>query len=296
MSLHWTYSAFSKESNLEQGDILKPSEELRTLFAEVHPHFRDPKYSGFLVATQSCDLIRRKGRQAKAQYINLVAIRPLAQVLPKLIFQVVRPIAGTRLLPSNKKTEVHQLLERIFNQNEQSLGLFFLHEDSDSGINEHSVSLLRVAVAVRSDLHYDKLLSARTGRMGEAFQAKLGWLLGNLYSRPAARDWNDFEDDKEKLSQIIERCLGDISPEAGPSWIDDEVLCEAREQGVDLKGKDSKDLEQLRPKPRHERAVDQVRIAVSKVDPDFPEDKMKKVEQRLVNDGKFKKLFRVARS
>jgi hypothetical protein len=291
MSPHWTYATVSPGSDLEQGDILRPSEELRELFANVHPHFCDAKYNGFLIATQSCDLVRRKA-SPKALYINLAVVRPLSQVIPKLISQIIRPISpGTRLFPANKKLDVRQLLERILNQNEQALGLFFLHADSDSGIDEHSVSFLRVTVAVRSE-HYDKLLSARTGRVEGAFQAKLGWLLGNLYSRPASPDWHDLEDGRNKLDKMIDQCLRDIAPECGPSWVDDELLRGAQENGVDLNGKGLADLEQFRPKPSHELAAHQVRVAMSKVAPELPEEKLKKLENRLINDGKFTKLFR----
>jgi hypothetical protein len=291
MPLHWTYSAVPQGSDLEQGDILKPSEALHDLFFRVHPHFCDAKYNGFLIATQSCDLVRRKS-SPKALHINLAVVRPLSQVIPKLISQIIRPISpGTRLFPANKKVDVRQLLERILNQNEHALGLFFLHADSDAGIDEHSVSFLRVAVAVRSE-HYDKLLSARSGRLGVAFQAKLGWLLGNLYSRPASPDWHDLEDGRNKLDRMIDQCLDDLPPECEPSWVDDEVIRGAMESGIDLNGKGLADLEEFRPKPPHELAVGRVRAWIAQVAPEIQEDRLQKLENRLKNDGKFTRLFK----
>jgi hypothetical protein len=289
MSLHWTYEAVPPGSDLEQGDILRPSEELHKLFVEVHPHFCDAKYNGFLIATQSCDLVRRK-RCPDTPYISLAVIRPLSQVIRKLITQVATPIStGSRLFPSAKKIEVRNLLERVFNQNEHSLGLFFLHADSDAGIDEHSVSFLRVTVTVRSE-HYAKLIGARVGRVGSKFQAKLGWLLGNLYARPASPDWHELRDGEEKLSELIHQCLDD--PELGSAWVDDDVLQAAREQGVDLNGKAAAELEQFRPKPPYELAIHQVRLAISKTDTNFPADRLTTLENRLRNDGKFLKLFK----
>src|SRR5690606_8754619 len=96
-----------------------------------------------------------------------------------------------------------ELFERIFNQNEQSLGLFFLHEDSDSGIYEASIAMLRISVALKNE-HYHTLMNSRKGRLNEEFRAKLGWLIGNLYARPATRDWRDAESEgSSKLDSLV---------------------------------------------------------------------------------------------
>jgi hypothetical protein len=93
MQPHWTYDDFEPATELEQGDILQPTGELRKIFADVHPHFRQEKYLGFLVATQSCDLVRH-GEFPKASYINLAAIRSLSQVINKILAEVVTPAAA----------------------------------------------------------------------------------------------------------------------------------------------------------------------------------------------------------
>ena len=54
MAVHWTYrDVGNPEMDLEQGDILFPSDELVSLFREVHPHFTQDKYLGFMVASQT---------------------------------------------------------------------------------------------------------------------------------------------------------------------------------------------------------------------------------------------------
>jgi len=45
--LHWTYAEILEGSDLQQGDVLQPTDELRGLFGEVHKHFCDPKYLAF---------------------------------------------------------------------------------------------------------------------------------------------------------------------------------------------------------------------------------------------------------
>src|SRR5688500_6799937 len=88
---HWTYESFDPSMELEQGDILQPTDALKQIFSDVHPHFRHDKYLGFLVATQSCDLVRRQ-TTPKASYVNLAAIRPLSQVIRKVLAHASDPV------------------------------------------------------------------------------------------------------------------------------------------------------------------------------------------------------------
>lgn len=283
MPTHWTYDECSPESDLEQGDILQPTNELRELFKTVHPHFSDEKYLGFLIATQTCDLVLRKG-QSKAGYISLSTIRPLSQVLTKVIAQVVTP-AADGIFPSSEKEEARRFLDRVFNQNEQSLGLFFLHEDADSGIGESAVAMLRVTVAVKNE-HYQTLVKSRVGRLKPQYQAKLGWLLGNLYNRPASPDWADFDGGKAKLKEMISQYSS-----IGITWIDDVLIAEANNNGISIEAKNLAALEALRPKAPIEKALEEIEKEVNKVVPYLAEETRTKIINRLKNNGRFRKLL-----
>lgn len=284
MPAHWTYDELKSESDLEQGDILRPTSELRELFKTVHPHFTDEKYLGFLIATQSCDLVRRKGGSPKAGYISLSTIRPLSQVLTKFIAQVATP-AANGIFPRSEKEEAKRFLERLFNQNEQAIGLFFLHEDADSGIGETAVAMLRITVAVRSE-HYETLVKSRVGRLNPQYQAKLGWLLGNLYNRPASPDWADFNGGKTQLDAMISEYTS-----LGITWIDDVLITEAKKNGIPIDAQNLVALEALRPKPPIEKALEEIDKEVTKVAPDLDEETRRKIINRLKNNGKFRKLL-----
>lgn len=288
MPTHWTYDPFKAEDDLEQGDILKPSAKLRELFEDVHHHFLNDKYVGFLVATQSCDLVLRHG-SAKAPYISLAVIRPLSNAFHKLAAQVSTPVKPGVFLKSEKR-RVKDLLVRIFNQNEQALGVFFLHADADSGIAEPSVVLLRVTVALKSE-HYEMLKQARVGRLNVEFRAKLGWLLGNLYSRPATRDWSENPGGKEQLNKLVSSYVDEPTLGEEVTWIDDELITAVRAKGIDLNNASFQHLEQYRPKPRHEQFLDEIRAELLKVAPEFEPEKVTKLANRLKNNGKFKKFF-----
>lgn len=187
MPTHWTYEDFDPNSDLAQGDILVRTEGLDSLTDSIHSHFSDKKYLGFIVLTQSCDLVQRQGR-CGAKYITLAVFRSLDELLPSFFEHLGTPRIA-QVFPEEAKDRLKQLLTRIFNQNEQSMGLFYLHDDLDSGISVPSVALLRVAIAYKSQ-HYDNLKAARRGRLRPAFSSKLGWLTGNLFGRVATPDWD----------------------------------------------------------------------------------------------------------
>lgn len=284
---HWTYQNTDRIADLEQGDILIRTDDLLKIFSEVHPHFCDPKYSGFIVATQSCDLVQRKG-DCKAAYINLAVVRPLSpQVVAKIVAQVATPI-GKGLFRKGDQLVARQLVERILNQNEQAIGLFYLHSDVDSGVAEPSVAFLRVAVAVRAE-HYQKLVAARTGALRPEFRAKLGWLIGTLYDRPATPDWQDCQPDR--MPELAAALLNDAG-----EWIPDEIVNVAASKKVALETLGAAERESLRPPPPLERALEEVRIELEKIaDParaTDPAEFATKLVNRLRNNGRFRRLVR----
>ena len=103
------------------------------------------------------------------------------------------------------------------NQNEQALGLFYLYPDEEVRIAEHSCRhCLQVSVALRAKEHYASLHDARCGRLAAEFQGKLGWLMGNLFSRVGTKDWPKRE--REGLISQLISAAG--VPESSPTWID----------------------------------------------------------------------------
>jgi len=292
VSTHWTYEAAPPESDLEQGDILQLTGELRALFEAVHPHFCDQKYTGFIVCSQSCDLVRRgKSLSAKAGYIALAVIRPLVQVTSKLLSEVLGQLE-VGIFDEKQKPDAKQFLQRLFNQNEQALGLFFLYQDADSGIAEEAVAFLRVSVSLRSE-HYGKIIAARRGRLTAEFRAKLGWLIGNLYSRPATRDWRDFAEGQQQVTRMVNEALQDRREDGqGPMWIDGEVAAAAQKENLSLKSLDANALRRFKTKPSKDKAIEEIARHVKEILPDLDEGTRTKLLNRLSNSQEFAKLFR----
>ena len=292
---HWTYAAFGAEDDLEQGDLVRRTPELLDVLAEAHKHFLDEKYSAFIVLTQSCDMARRGGPACKSRYINLAVVRPLDDMLLQLLDAeckrvVIRkdPLEGVYLTESRFRAE--QLLSRIIHQNEQGQGLFYLHPDADAGIAVPSLALLQVSIALRRD-HYKTLLQARIGRLRPEFQSRLGWLIGNLYSRVATRDW-----DTDQGKQIIDSALLPHGLPNGPYWVSGESVREARKQKLVTAGKSTAELAEtisaMRPVPPMQAAVDRTAKVVKDVIQGVSEQDIETIKNRLVNDQLYELAFR----
>lgn len=287
--LHWTYQRVEAGSDLIQGDILARTDDLVTLLTEVHAHFRDEKYLGFMVVTQSCDLVRRVSDSCKAHYISLAVIRSLNPMLDTL-FQAYGTEHFGEVYFGERKQTATQLVERILNQNEQSIGLFYLHPDLDAGISEASVALLRVTIALRAE-HYDMLIAARRGRLKPEFANKLGWLVGNLYSRVATPDWDDFE------SKEFKRLCKDLVSKGGRRyWLPKAQIDNAIEQKVNdeaLAGEAAVNrIKEVAPKSPKARALDRVREIGNELFGTVDDGIFQDLVKRLQNDQTFSNAFR----
>lgn len=282
MASHWTYEKIKEESvPLAQGDVLWPKIELRRLFEKVHPHFCDPKYIAFIITTQSCDLVRRNGKPCKADYINLSVVRDLESCLSQFFDNVCEQVTP-RVYLKGSKVEAYQLLARILNQNEQALGLFYLHPDTDTiGISDYAVALLRVSVALRSKEHYALLQKVRTGRLTGQFRNKLGWLVGNLYSRVGTPDWSDQEDGIKKMDELINHLIdSDLY-----TWVNRSLVNAAKKAGVSI-GEIPPDqlmptLQKYQPIPFKEQIAEAAKQEVNKVISRLHEQIMEEVDSRL---------------
>ena len=265
--MHWTYSKPESDSGLQQGDFLIPKDELRDVLREFHPHFCDGKYIGFVITTQTCDLVRHDGKPPKAHYINIAAVRSLNDAAAQIFERVISTVSKGAFRQSDK-SDARDLLHRICNQNEQALGLFYFHPDAELALGDPSVAFLRITIALRAE-HYDLLLSARTGGLRSDYQAKLGWLVGNLYSRAATPDWDDHKGGADELEQLKNDYLSERLSGLGPYWIEDELIDAGIENGINFEEHDgpalADELEKYRPLPPIEKLAQEVSFQAGKV-------------------------------
>ena len=182
--------------NLEQllqGDLLVRTPELQAAIGAAHAYYATaPDYSHFLILTQSCDLVRRKGK-CKSRYITICAVRPLSLAVEREFERFTNPVDGCPIPIGNLENNVlaRQFLERVLNNTVD--GIFFIPKGSTNTATQHLCAFLPLSVALRAD-HYDTLLGAKVGQASEIFAAKVGSLASNLYSRIATPDLRERHD------------------------------------------------------------------------------------------------------
>ncbi len=286
MAPHWTYEKIEgDQAPLRQGDILWPKPALKSVFKDVHPHFCDAKYIAFIITTQSCDLVRRNGKPCKADYINLAVIRDLESCLSQFFDNVCDKVSS-RVYSKQSKSEAYQLLRRILNQNEHALGLFYLHPDTDTiGISDYAIALLRVSVALGAKEHYEVLQKARMGRLAGQFRNKLGWLVGNLYSRVGTPDWNDQKGGDKQMEDLVHRLIdSEYFAWVSKAWVD-----AAEKAGVSVAALPKEELipilEKHRPPPFKEQIADAASKEVDNVISSLPAQILSEINRHLSLKG-----------
>jgi hypothetical protein len=183
--------------NLWQGDILdfvklKPALEGHQDYIAQQKHFL-----GFCVITQTCDLIRDPANKRDcASFINLAVIRRLLD-----------PFCANDVRSNSVRDRTSELLRDIIKHNENKRGYFFLPSEPSAGIAEDSVVDLRVMVSLYAEFHYEQMLSARIGALNDVYANKLGWMVGQLFSRVPAPDWDEWglgETAKKRVERFID--------------------------------------------------------------------------------------------
>lgn len=212
---HFTYEVVPNKAQLMQGDVLERTDEFDNLLKTVHPHFYEhTKNLYFLVLTQSCDLAPHlAGGKCKARYISVAPVRSLDLVLKRHIDanKNSKVRAELPVLSERTRNKTNEFLHRLFNNNE--LGYFYL-ESADTQLQDDCVAFLNLSIALRAEEHLQKCLDAKILQLAEPFQAKLGWLVGQMYSRVGTEDWPTDDINKKIKNSLRDAAL----------WIEDKKL------------------------------------------------------------------------
>ncbi len=187
---------------LHQGDVLRKTPELAVALAQAHAYYAEaPDYTHFMVLTQSCDLVGRGKQPPRARYITLAAGRPLGVYILRLLEKNKHSLDFP--IPIFKKRierSAWQSLERLLHNTED--GFFFLRAGSHPNVDADVCVFLPLSVALRVD-HYQTCVSAKIAQLDHVFQAKVGWLTGNIYSRVGTPDLEEKENNAEEVKSAF---------------------------------------------------------------------------------------------
>lgn len=230
MPTHYVYDE-PIATELCQGDVLRRSDELVALLEEYFPYYgRHRDYSYFMVLTQTCDLVRRDGKSCNTPYISVAAVRPVEDALRMEAAKHQHPsLRGTNVIGNTARQKLGMFLESLMDNNRP--GFFYLHTDASVGITEPSCAFLQLSVSFLAQ-DYEKCLGAKIAQLKDAFQAKLGWLIGTMYSRVATTEWNLEIKDKDKK---VGKAAGKILGSAFLNYNDDQIretLAELQDDGL----------------------------------------------------------------
>jgi hypothetical protein len=189
MPSHYVYRD-PKKTILNQGDILRKSEELVAHLTVYHPYYANHlDYKYFMVITQGCDLVRRDGATCASPYITLAAVRPIEEVLRREASKYQNSWQrNAGVIGLKAKDKLTMFVESLIDNNKDDY--FYLKSDAEAGIHQNCCAFLQLAVTLKAE-HYDMCLDAKICELDETFQAKLGSLIGHLYSRVGTAEWNE---------------------------------------------------------------------------------------------------------
>lgn len=214
MADHYIYELPDKKC-LCQGDILERTPALVDLLGRVHPHYaHHPSYRYFVIITQTCDLVCRNEELPSSPYITIAAARPVEEAIQREAkrYQDWWQLPSG-LLDSNDFDQVVLFTESLFNNNVPNY--FYLHEDLSLGISGQHCAFLALSITLKVE-NYKVCQSAKIAQIKEIFRAKLGWLIGNMYSRVGTPDWDDYygtNNSRKKASQLVKENFVSIDKE-----------------------------------------------------------------------------------
>lgn len=288
--MHFTYAVNLNASTLMQGDVLRRTPAIESILSEVHPYFQSNiKNQYFMILTQSCDLVRRTGSECKSPYITIAPVRSIDDVLSRQIKRLESDLginAELPILTDKSKVKLTEFLQRLHNNNEP--GYFFL-EAEGTDLENDCCTFLNLSIALKAREHYDQCLEAKCIELESSFQAKLGWLVGQLYSRVGTEDWP-----QERLREKIKAATTDLA-----IWVPDSKLKPLVEQtrnnqGAPLNATEVKAM--LRRIPdRKTQVMEQVsQIIDDAVDPQDDQHRRlaEKLKKRLKSDPALANLLR----
>lgn len=176
-------------------------------------------------------------------------------------------------------------MERLLNNNEPDY--FYLHEDAALGFNDKMVAFLRLSIAIKSDLYYGACLHSKILELTLEFKAKLGWLVGQMYSRVATPDWVDNSPAKEFKNQINDLL------DAKVHWVNKKLITKLNSKYSEpIPGLDKSKCEELISTIEIPKDREIVKDKISAVLTEFIDDKavIEKIVKRIDNIPLMKKF------
>jgi hypothetical protein len=179
------------EGDLQQGDVILRDGILARSLNACHPRLFGPECSHVMVLTSSCDLVLRQKDQDmyEARFLTLAPVYPLETILEQQLELEQSSIEQKAEQCSDRTRNIlTEFLKKLINNNIPDY--FFLPQSTTKDIQfpVHSCAILRQAFPIKLDYNYLLFQQSRIVSLTDVFVAKLGFLVGEMYSRVATDD------------------------------------------------------------------------------------------------------------
>jgi hypothetical protein len=271
--------------NLRQGDILQLDPALKEVLS-LAPHLETSSH--VVVITQCCDLVKERSKTdfVKADFIALAPTISLSMIVSIQLAKRQSPVARKQhVCASSKKQELQKFLRDLLNNNNHSF--LYLCPEANFEIFDDLCALLRQPLTLRATPeNYVKCLRSRVVSLDGLWRAKLGWQVGNIYSRVGTPEWSDVHMLNQKIETILsQECR----------WVNAEALQHA-EQRVEAHPELSepegfrKLIEEIKVPSKVDKVVDLITAALNSIN--CNDDEINKVISDLKADMRFQRLIK----
>lgn len=289
--VHFTYKNPPDMQSLCQGDLLEITDPIREILKEIHPYFLNEQYKYFMVLTQSCDLVRRNGTKCKTPYISLAAVREFDSFFENYLIKdkCAERVNNILLMDSKKRDRSYQFLERLYNNTEPDY--FFLYREPALSFPISMVATLKVSIALKSELHYDACLDAKRLELSDEFKAKLGWLVGNIYSRVGTTDWESIMTSSERNAMLSEE-LSTHCVIASKEQIS-ELKKQIKSSELSIQSiQDATEFVKTVPvRTKYNQAIEAIEQVLDSIGKSLPEEVKNNILKRIQSNSKLKALI-----
>ncbi|MBS0351516.1 MAG: hypothetical protein JSR33_10100 [Proteobacteria bacterium] len=207
----YIYGEGIQENSLLQGDVLKVQGQFSNFFKQFYPEvsFPDHEDQYVMVLTQSCDLVKSHKRKPKVSHINVCLIRTLRSLVRVLISEEIKPlsIAGNNILEREANDRLKDKLSKLLNNSDQKLNFFL---PMQSPFTEDMVAMIPLSFSFRIE-HYNLLAQNKVLVLKPEFQAKVGYIISELYGRVGTPDLSDFGWNDKSVRDYINTLLHDLN-------------------------------------------------------------------------------------
>lgn len=153
------------------------------------------------------------------------------------------------------------------------------------------VAYLKLSIALKSKEHYDKCLAAKKIELADEFKAKLGWMVGNMYSRVGTADWEGIMSAQARMD-MLNNDLNSMCIIGNKEQLKQLKKALPEQEGLDFKYEDAAAfISDIVIKTKYERVMDIIEEVISGSAKKIPKEEKEKLIKAIRSRSVLKTLI-----